>query len=337
MTLIRPVWLLALLLCVAHGARAESLAANASSQTQSVIGDTQIIRRGTPITPTAGTPIFAGDEIVSRESSRISATLLNDALFVLGENTAISVDSISLNPENPARNRAIFKLSEGSLNLDSGSDDNFSFIIRTDTASISVTAGVAGILLKKSPSGNELIIRNESARVIVTFLQRNIIVPEGRNIRIGPDGSTTFVPDSAPVLLDVPASDRGVIDGPATPDSVGVDLRIEVLPSTSPTPTQAPEPTPTQIGTTSPTPVVSTPTPTAPGITPTLAPAPSPTFVPIVTPTPPAPTATSAPTPEPTVDATPTPTPSPTQGGITPTPTLTPPPPTSTPTPVSPF
>ncbi|MFF2890476.1 S-layer homology domain-containing protein [Paenibacillus sp. NPDC057967] len=110
------------------------------------------------------------------------------------------------------------------------------------------------------------------------------------------------------------------------------EIKEDVKPTPTPTPTATPTPTPTATPTPTPT-ATPTPTPTAtPTPTPTATPTPTPTATPTPTPTAtptPTPTPTATPTPTPTAKPTPTPTAKP-----TPTPTAKPTPtPTAKPTP----
>ncbi len=327
-TLFRPVWFLGLLLCVSNGAYADTPSKSPAAILDSVTGSVEIVRNGSPESAMPGQQIVPGDKIVTGSAASASSAIPNNGVLVLGSKAGLTLDSLSVAANNPAKNRLTATLNRGSLSIDSGNDNSFSVIIHAADISVSIAGGTAGILLKKTPAGKVVIVRNGSSRAVIAVEGRTIVVPANESVSIDPNGSVVSTPSTDPDLQALPSINSRV-SGPQPPDKDGIELRIEVAPSAVATPTPAPSrppvTTPTPRGTTPPTPVVTPPTPTIP-----TPPVPTPTSRPVTTPTA---QPTVSPTPEPTATAAPTPTGVP----ATPTPSLTPPPPTSTPTPVSPF
>jgi len=356
-----PAWTLTLLIGVISPALA---AEKPVGVLDSLTGSAQTLRNGASAPAFRGADVKTGDRYVTGKSSILLIQLLDDVAIVQASDTDLHLKKIVPRADNPEQSRVELALQRGSVNINTPQRASTHVLLQTAIAGVSIAGGSAGVLYMPSANGDELTVRNDSARVSINYSGRSFIVPVGQSIQIRSDGSVVLLPATHPSLQQLPLLPQIDIDGAFKRG--GIDLRIEINPTA--TPPSEPSPQPSVTPTVAPTPTSSvTATPTGsvsgtPAPTPSSSPAasPSPSFIPPATPTAPppptpteepsptpvvtpsgSPTPTSTPTPTPTVtpigSPTPTGTPTPSPSGTTPTPTLTPPPTSVTPTPVSPF
>ncbi len=303
-----------------------SVAADAVGRVMSTTGSSQLVRNGQSQPMPPGSSIVLGDNFATGDGSLLELNVVDSSTLVLGSNTRMQLTNFRRDPDRSSVTQTVLDLGRGSLNVSTNRNGDPTVMVVTPLASVSIAGGQAGVFFDPDKNGAGLIVRNDNARVSITYNGRAILVPAGESVQIQPNGSVVLLPNTSPDLQNLPVFPRIDSANPRSVDGANIELRVEPAPSTTPTPATTATPTPTPGTTVTPTPT------TAPTPTPTGIPGTSPTPQPSVPPTTPV---TLQPTPTVTaVPSTPPNEPTPTD---VPAPTLTPPPPTATPTPVSPF
>lgn len=258
-------------------------------QVSDLTGDGTITREDIEFRARPNAPLLQGDALGTLRESTLSFGLLDGSLHSLGPNSNLAIEEFTHDPANPAANKLVFRLFNGSLSSRHGAVREM--VVGTRCGMIK--AQEADLTISATGAPSELV-SNYGGAVQIIIQGNSTLVQAGSSARINQNCAISF---------GVLPENRDDQDERGRPDRIEPPGR----PGGEPGPTRPPRPT-GQPGPPSPrpTPPVPTPSPTREPGPPTPPPTPTPT---------PSPSATPAPTATPTASPTlppPSPTPTPT-------------------------